>query len=234
MTATQTAPQSWKTLNDSFHFFSKVVLKIHPVFALLCSNPMCRNLHVFFYSKEEISMIHTASHRFPVAARPARPSPAGRSSGPSPKHHGRPPAPERQTLNGILHFLTTGCSWLDLPYPEYPSYSVCYRVHQSWLGDGTWAAIIDALVRELHIRTGVDLWAEWTRFISIYRSADAAVSFEISPVVFTSDSDCVVVLAFLLNLLEILAGDRRNQLLLKNRFPAYLTSAGNVQSHIQQ
>jgi transposase len=178
-------------------------------------------------------MIHTAvtdSQWFrvlpvihPPADHPGRPA----------KHRGRPPTPERQILNGILHFLTTGCSWLDLPYPEYPSYSVCYRIHQSWLRDGTWPAIIDALVQELHNRTGVDLWAEWSRFISTCRTADAVVPFEIPSVVFNSDSDCVVVLVFLLNLLEILADDHRYQLLIKNRFPASLSSAGNVQFNFQ-
>ena len=40
-----------KILNESFHFFSKVVLKIHLVFAILCSNRCARICMYFFIQR---------------------------------------------------------------------------------------------------------------------------------------------------------------------------------------
>jgi hypothetical protein len=39
-------------LNDSFHFFSKIVLKITPVFGVLCSN-RCAKICMYFFIQRE-------------------------------------------------------------------------------------------------------------------------------------------------------------------------------------
>ena len=63
-----------------------------------------------------------------------------------------PPAPERQTLNGILHFLTTGCSWAVLPIREIKS-SISL-VRSIWLidPDGSLALAGGIYIRRSRIR----------------------------------------------------------------------------------
>ncbi|HRE48460.1 MAG TPA: IS5 family transposase [Aggregatilineales bacterium] len=53
---------------------------------------------------------------------------------------GRPRNDDRQTLNGILYVLKTGCAWRDLP-KEYGSDSTCWRRLNEWSLDGTWERI---------------------------------------------------------------------------------------------
>jgi transposase len=45
---------------------------------------------------------------------------------------GRPRNDNRQTLNGILYVLKTGCAWEDLPR-EYGSDSTCWRIWRTFL-----------------------------------------------------------------------------------------------------
>ena len=71
---------------------------------------------------------------------------------------GRPRADDRQTLNGILYVLKTGCAWADLPQ-RYGSPTTCWRRLQQWEGDGTWEAIWRALLSQLDAQGKVE-WAQ--------------------------------------------------------------------------
>jgi predicted ATPase/DNA-binding SARP family transcriptional activator len=62
----------------------------------------------------------------------------------APKGRGRPPADDRQTLDGILYVLRSGCRWQDLP-PRYGSAVTCWRRWTRWRSDGTWARLRVAL-----------------------------------------------------------------------------------------
>lgn len=50
---------------------------------------------------------------------------------------GRPPAPNRNCLEGILWILQTGAAWHFLP-AEYPSPSTCWRRLKQWEEEGIW------------------------------------------------------------------------------------------------
>ena len=50
---------------------------------------------------------------------------------------GRPPAPNRACLEGILWILQTGAAWRFLP-DEFPSSSTCWRRLQRWQEQGIW------------------------------------------------------------------------------------------------
>ena len=52
-----------------------------------------------------------------------------------PGTRGRPPAPFRMVLDGILYVLRTGCHWKMLPR-EYGSGSTCHRRFQQWVREG--------------------------------------------------------------------------------------------------
>jgi len=60
------------------------------------------------------------------------------------KRRGRPPADDRQTLDGILHVLRAGCRWQDLPR-RYGTAVTCWRRYQRWRADGTWERLCRAL-----------------------------------------------------------------------------------------
>ena len=59
---------------------------------------------------------------------------------PTRQKRGRPRADDRQTLNGILYVLRTGCRWADVPR-EYGSPATCWRRLRAWEQDGTWESI---------------------------------------------------------------------------------------------
>jgi transposase len=50
---------------------------------------------------------------------------------------GRPPADNREVLEGILWVLRTGARWCDLP-DRYPSPSTCWRRLSLWEEQGVW------------------------------------------------------------------------------------------------
>ena len=77
---------------------------------------------------------------------------------PPPKATGRRRAEDRQTINGILFVLRTGCRWCDLP-EKYGDDSTCWRRHNQWMADGTWERIWRRLLQELDEQGKV----EWTR-----------------------------------------------------------------------
>lgn len=74
------------------------------------------------------------------------------------KGPGRPRADDRQTLNGILYVLKTGCAWADMP-ERYGSYVTCWRRLQTWSEDGTWERIWRALLGQLDAEARLE-WAQ--------------------------------------------------------------------------
>ena len=57
-----------------------------------------------------------------------------------PRLRGCLPADSRQTLEAILHVLTTGCPWSELPR-SLGSYVTAWRRFRKWGADGTFARI---------------------------------------------------------------------------------------------
>lgn len=74
---------------------------------------------------------------------------------PSPKG-GRPRAPDRGCLEGVLWLLRTGARWQDIPV-DLPSGSTCWRRLQEWAGEGILERIQAFLVQELDTLGRVDL-----------------------------------------------------------------------------
>ncbi|MEM3065629.1 MAG: IS5 family transposase [Candidatus Nitrosotenuis sp.] len=62
---------------------------------------------------------------------------------PPPAGTGRPRADDRNTINGILYVLTTGCRWMDMP-KRYGDDSTAHRRLDRWQRNGTWKKILDA------------------------------------------------------------------------------------------
>jgi transposase len=53
---------------------------------------------------------------------------------------------DRQTINGILYVLTTGCRWIDLPKNKYGPKSTVHDRLKIWEKLGVWMRIMDALI----------------------------------------------------------------------------------------
>lgn len=66
---------------------------------------------------------------------------------PSPKG-GRPRAPDRDCLEGILWLVRTGARWQDIPV-DLPSGSTCWRRLREWAGEGALADVHARLIEEL-------------------------------------------------------------------------------------
>ena len=64
---------------------------------------------------------------------------------PPPRPTGRPRADDRRTFNGICYVLRTGCRWSDLP-TKYGHPATCHRRLSTWMTDGTWPRIWEALL----------------------------------------------------------------------------------------
>ena len=77
-------------------------------------------------------------------------NPRGRADG-----RGRPWRDPRDVLNGMLWVMRTGAPWHDLP-DRYPPYQTCHRRFQRWARDGTLAAVLHRLARELAAAGGYD------------------------------------------------------------------------------
>ncbi len=71
---------------------------------------------------------------------------------------GRPTAPDRATLEGILWVLRTGARWKDLP-TQYPSPSTCWRRLRDWEEKGVWLKLWRAFLTQLDQRGKLD-WEE--------------------------------------------------------------------------
>lgn len=70
---------------------------------------------------------------------------------------GRPRADDRQTINGILYVLSTGCRWEDLPPERYGSGKTCWYRFKQWREAGIWNAIAGVLLLELNRRRKINL-----------------------------------------------------------------------------
>lgn len=70
---------------------------------------------------------------------------------------GRPRADDRQTLNGILYVLSTGCRWDDLPPERYGNGKTCWHRFTQWRRAGTWNAIVGILLMRLNAHRKIDL-----------------------------------------------------------------------------
>jgi transposase len=55
---------------------------------------------------------------------------------------GPPRADERETLNGILSVLVTGCRWMDMPREDGSS-KTAWRRLQEWQQRGVWQRLLD-------------------------------------------------------------------------------------------
>ena len=71
---------------------------------------------------------------------------------------GRPLAPERKVLEGILWILRSGARWQDMP-EEFPSPSTCWRRLRDWEEQEVWLKIWRAFLGELNERQQIN-WSE--------------------------------------------------------------------------
>lgn len=72
-----------------------------------------------------------------------------------PRLRGCLPADNRQTLEAILHVLTTGCPWSELPR-SLGSYVTAWRRFRKWGADGTFARIWPYLRAEFEHAEKID------------------------------------------------------------------------------
>ena len=77
---------------------------------------------------------------------------------PKSKKGGRPWAPNRLVLEGILWILRTGARWQDLP-DKYPSPSTCWRRLQLWEEQDVWLDIWRKFLSTLDREKQLD-WSE--------------------------------------------------------------------------
>ena len=68
---------------------------------------------------------------------------------------GRPNAPHRRIINGILWVLRTGAPWHDLPRRYGPVGTVSSRFYR-WRASGVWERVLSALQAEADARGEVD------------------------------------------------------------------------------
>lgn len=71
---------------------------------------------------------------------------------------GRPTAPDRPVLEGILWVLRSGARWKDLP-EHYPSPATCWRRLRDWEAQGVWLKIWRAFLAQLDERGRLN-WEE--------------------------------------------------------------------------
>ena len=69
---------------------------------------------------------------------------------------GRPWRDARSVLDAILWTIRHGCAWKSIP-SELPPYQTCHRRFQTWLEDGTFLLVIEALLHDLDVRGGIDI-----------------------------------------------------------------------------
>jgi putative transposase len=69
---------------------------------------------------------------------------------------GRPRANLRNTFNGILYVLATGCAWSDVP-EKYGAKSTVHRFHMELCRSGTYQRIFQMLLSERYDLNKLDL-----------------------------------------------------------------------------
>lgn len=77
---------------------------------------------------------------------------------PPTRRGGRPKAPPRACLEGILWVLHSGARWKDLP-ERFPSPTTCWRRHKEWTESGLFEELWRRLLKELD-RRGRLHWEE--------------------------------------------------------------------------
>ena len=77
---------------------------------------------------------------------------------PKPKG-GRPRAPDRAALAGVLFVLRTGAQWREFPAELGCSGKTCWRRLRDWHAAGVWAALHRVLLDRLHAAGAID----WSR-----------------------------------------------------------------------
>ena len=70
----------------------------------------------------------------------------------------RPPADNREVMEGILWVLRTGARWKDLP-KQYPSPSTCWRRLRLWEDEGVWLDVWRKFLADLDEKSLLD-WEE--------------------------------------------------------------------------
>jgi transposase len=177
-----------------------------------------------------------SDHQWQLVRQVLPPSPANRS-------RGRPLVPDRACLDGILYVIVNDIPWMflpsDSPAPDlgvstpglgvpapdlgvptpdlggYPPYSTCFRRFTTWVKNGTWDAVLSVLFTDLALRTGVDLWGEWSKWsastLKHGRSARRHSPFRLPDAVCADESDKTVAMLFLRNLSALLEDNRRRR-----------------------
>jgi transposase len=63
------------------------------------------------------------------------------------KGKGRPAKDNREMLNGIIYWLSTGVPWRDLP-ERFGSWNTVYSRYYRWTKQGIWEKVLAALIAE--------------------------------------------------------------------------------------
>jgi transposase len=69
---------------------------------------------------------------------------------------GRPPADDRDVLDGIFYLMRTGLPSRQLPKAEYPSRHVCGRRRKAWRRSGLLGELLQVLAEDVAFRCGID------------------------------------------------------------------------------
>ncbi len=75
---------------------------------------------------------------------------------PKPAKTGRPRCNDRNTINGILFVLTTGCRWADMP-DRYGSKSTAHLRFSGLRQKGIWKRILSGLIKSAHRQGKISL-----------------------------------------------------------------------------
>lgn len=71
------------------------------------------------------------------------------------RKRGRPFAPAREILDGVLWVMRTGAPWSDMPR-RYPPFQTCHRRFQGWIREGVMPRILAKLREDLAKRGGIE------------------------------------------------------------------------------
>ena len=73
---------------------------------------------------------------------------------PDARRGGRPRITDvRMVINAILYLVNTGCAWRYLPH-EFPPWKTIYHYYRSWIFNGIWRQIHEALKRLVRLSQG--------------------------------------------------------------------------------
>jgi transposase len=128
---------------------------------------------------------------------------------------GRPLLPDRACLDGVLYVIVNSIPWICLPAGRYPSYATCFRRYTVWVKNGVWDALLTVLFDDLALRTGVDLWHEWSSWslsnLKHGRNSGRYSSFRLPEGLNTDEYDHIVGMLFLRSLSAMLEDDKHRR-----------------------